>query len=51
MTYVAEQSQQLRTWREARPPVQTAGAGALAAPDVSVAAAKGATPRDQIDEA
>jgi hypothetical protein len=51
MTCVAVYSRQLRTWREARPPAQPAGVCALAAPEVSVAAAKGATPRNQIDEA
>jgi hypothetical protein len=44
-------SRQLRTWWAVRPPAQSAGAQALAARDVIVVAAKGATPRNDMDEA
>jgi hypothetical protein len=44
-------SRQLRTSWAVRPPAQPAGAQALAARDVIDVATKGATPRNDIDEA
>jgi hypothetical protein len=48
---VAVYSRQVRTSWTSRRPAQPTGACALAAPYVGVAAAKGATARNQIDEA